>query len=599
MSETARPNAVPPSKVTVPKAVNSKLPTKWEWTGKDALAFFPEGYGPRDPQRDAINQISQAFGGGKKYAALEMPTGGGKSFICYSFADMLREKGGTHFLTIQKTLQDQYQRDFPAPKIEALKGRGNYPCTHPDALPGADAAHGVCSSQKKGILGECVTDEAESVALEMGVTPLQAAVGLALPPTCHKCPYWEQLQKCSDSGVTLFNFSSFLFQRRIGRFGKRALMIIDEAHNVEQQLMSFVSLELTEWTLSLVGVTIGKTIASKAQFVEWLRETDLLRLVDQKIRDAKEAGDDDEFAKEEGDALGELQMKIQNFLTYLDKTEWILETAAYQDRHGDDRRKIVARPLYAKDFAEDLLFKHADRILFMSATILDVGVWAANLGIKMEDLEHVQAPCDFPPENRPIHLEYAGNMGFKYFSAEQNKANPTKPKFVAKIKQILTRHQGQRGIIHCHSFELSKILQFEVADPRFLFQNDFKGDKNAMLAAHAKRADSVLVAPAMHEGYDLKDDLSRFQVLAKMPWPSMTDKVIKERMALDQNWYSWLCALKIVQSLGRSVRSKTDWAYSYIIDQGFEGFLSRNSSMIPRYVKDALQKYAPKEVRRI
>jgi Rad3-related DNA helicase len=40
----------------------------------------------------------------------------------------------------------------------------------------------------------------------------------------------------------------------------------------------------------------------------------------------------------------------------------------------------------------------------------------------------------------------------------------------------------------------------------------------------------------------------------------MTDKVIKERMNLDQKWYGWLTALKMVQSIGRSVRSKTDWA---------------------------------------
>lgn len=570
----------------------------WKWTTEQVLAHFPKGFTPRDPQKETIKQVVDAFAAGKRFAVIEMPTGGGKSFICYSFADCLREHGGTHFLTIQKTLQDQYQRDFPAPMIEALKGRSNYPCTHPDAGPDDDAAHGVCSRQKKGILADCLTPEADAY-VDGSASPVRAAVALELPPSCHKCPYWEQLQKCADSGVTLFNFSSFLFQRRIGRFDKRALMIIDEAHNVEAQLMAFVSLELTEWTLSLVNVKIGKTITSKAQFVEWLRETELCQKVDEAIKSAQKGVDDgDEFSKEEGDALTELQMKIQNFMSYLDKTEWILETVAYEDRNGDDRRKIVARPLYAKDFAQDLLFKNADRVLFMSATILDVNVWAENLGIKPGEIAHIQSPCDFPVENRPIHLEYAGNMGFKYFTSQQNPKDPTKPKFITKIQQIMRRHEGQRGIIHCHSFELSKILKYDVADPRFLFQDDFKGDKNKMLEAHAKRADSVMVAPAMHEGFDLKDDLSRFQVIAKVPWPSMMDKVVSERMNIDNRWYAWLTALKLVQSIGRSVRSKTDWAYTYILDQGFDGFLARNGQMVPRYIKDALQKYAPKQVRR-
>ena len=604
----ARPNAVPqgyhgPAKTPATKDINSKLTAPWNYSPEDVLGFFPKMFKPREQQIAAITQIAKAFASGKKYAVLEMPTGGGKSFICYSFADCLRDHGGTHFLTIQKTLQDQYQRDFPAPQIEALKGRSNYSCSHPAATKGMDAAHGVCTARNKGILIDCVdVDKAGWTDFDEDGNPrgiLRAAGQLELPSCAHRCPYWEQLQKCSDAGVTLFNFSSFLFQKRIGRFGKRALMIIDEGHNVEAELMKFVTVELSEWALSLVGVKITRTISSKEQFTEWLRETDLLRLVQEATKAAEETEDDPEgFAKEEADALRELQMKIENFMAYLEKTQWVLETVAYQDRHGDDRRKIVARPLYAKDFAEDLLFQHADRVLFMSATILDAQVWAANLGIKPEDLEHVQSPCDFPVENRPIHLEYAGNMGFKYFTPEQNPSNPTKPKFINKIKQIMARHKGQRGIIHCHSFELSKVLKYDVADPRFLFQDDFKGDKAQMLAAHAKREDSVIVAPAMHEGFDLKDDLSRFQVLAKVPWPSMTDKVIKERMNLDQKWYGWLTALKMVQSIGRSVRSKTDWAYTYIIDQGFDGFLARNSTMIPRYIKDAFQKYAPKEIRR-
>jgi hypothetical protein len=90
-------------------------------------------------------------------------------------------------------------------------------------------------------------------------------------------------------------------------------------------------------------------------------------------------------------------------MAFLEKTEWILEVVRYNDkRTGEERRKIVARPLYAKDFAEDLLFRHADRLCFMSATILDVGVWARNLGLSADEVELIRTPCDFPVENRII-----------------------------------------------------------------------------------------------------------------------------------------------------------------------------------------------------
>lgn len=561
----------------------------WQYCADEILAHFPDGFDPRPQQLIAISKISQAFTEGKRVVALEMPTGGGKSFICYAVAKTVAQDGKTHFLTIQKNLQDQYAKDFPSPMVELLKGRANYGCT----LGGENAAKAPCTDQKKGILPECIKggDQAEV---------RRAAVQLQLSPDDHYCPYWKQLQTCSGHAITLFNFSSFLFQQQIGRFGKRQLMIIDEAHNIESQLMNFVSMELTEWALSIIDVEIDREITSRDQLVEWLREKEVFGRIDKMLQEDNHSDLelDKDISQIESEALKELKGKIENFLRYLNKTDWVIDTIKYKTKWKEEARKIQARPLYAKDFAKDLLFSKADRILVMSATILDVDVWAENLGLTRNEIGHIETPCDFPVENRPIHLDYAGNCGRKYFTVEQNPKNPTKPKFIEKIKQILIRHQGQRGMIHCHSFELARVLRDEVRSDRFLFQDDFKGDKQAMLLAHSKRADSVMVAPAMHEGFDLKGDLSRFQVIAKIPWPSLGDKIIKERASRDNRWYGWQTALKLVQSIGRSVRSTSDWAYTYIVDSGFEGFFSRNGRQIPQYIKDAMRKYAPSKVRR-
>ncbi len=576
----------------------------WNHTAEEILGNFKKGYTPREQQKYAIGRISKAFSEGKRIVAVEMPTGGGKSLMAVAVADTLANEGGAYMITAQKALQEQYATEWPAPHMELLKGRANYRCTHPMADQNMDAAHGVCGQQKKGILVDCV-DEAYATERDEDGKPrglLRKAVALELPPCAHRCPYWQQLQKANDSKLTLFNFSSFLFQRRIGRFQKRALLIVDEAHNIESQLMNYVTLELTEWALSIINVRIGRPISSKEEFVGWLRDEDVARKIDQALEDCEGGSEDtpEDLSKEESDALKELQLKIQNFQSYLDKTEWVLETVAYKARRDEEARKIVARPLYAKTFANDLLFQHAERAIVMSATILDVRIWAENLGLSMDEVEHIVTPCEFAPENRPIHLEFAGNMSRKWFSPEMNPKNPTKPKFIAKVKQILARHEGQRGLIHCHSFELSNILRNEVASPRFLFQDQFDGDKKAMMEAHAKRPDSVIVAPAMAEGYDFKDDLARFQIIAKVPWPSLGDKLIKERAARDDHFYGWLTALKATQSYGRTCRSVTDWAFTYIVDQGWEFFYMKHSAMIPRWMKDAIKKYPPKpdELRR-
>jgi Rad3-related DNA helicase len=582
----------------------SKNVKSWDFTSAQLLAHFTPGKTPRPQQTYFLERAAAAYAAGKRVVVGELPTGAGKTDACKTIANALRSVGeSTFMLTSQKILQDQYATDYPAPDIETLKGRANYACTHEAAEPDQDAADGVCRRKSKGILGECVDEaEARPIAAAAQVSVLQAAVGLGLTPSCHRCPYWAQLQRVHDASISLFNFSSFLFQQRIGRFPKRALMIVDEAHNCESQLMNYVTLELSEWALSLVGVKITRDIRTKAEFLDWLAETDLVAEIARKIKavegdDADEKEGDDLNAAEL-DALKELDGKLANFMAFLEKTEWILEVVKYNDkRTGDERKKIVARPLYAKDFAQDLLFRHADRLCFMSATILDVDVWARNLGLSMDEVELVRTPCDFPVENRPIYKDYCGNFGFRYFTKEQNPKDPTEPKFVRKVAEILDRHEGQRGIIHCHSFSLSKILYNGVETDRFLFQDHFDS-KEAMLAEHARRTDSVIVAPAMHEGLDLKGDLSRFQVIAKMPWPNMQDRVIKQRMDRDQAWYSWLCALKIVQSYGRSVRSRDDWATTYLLDAGFESFLWKNARMLPDWFHEALRKGVPKEVRR-
>lgn len=545
------------------------------------LDFFPEGYDPRSQQKEAILKIADAFTAGARVVVLELPTGGGKSFITQTFARNVRAcKGATHFLTIQKILQDQYERDFPAPEIEILKGRNAYACNHPDGQ-GRDCSDAPCTDQKKGILQECIANSTK---------PLDV-VTFNADPVCVKCPYWHQLLKCAKSPITLFNFSSFLFQQRIGRFQVRELMIVDEAHNIEGQLMNFVELTLRQRDLDLVGVEINREFKTSAELASWVSEVNLLGKIQDKIEKLGSKGPTREGMEDiaadlshaEHEALQKLEMKVENFLRYLEVTEWIVEVET-RSYHGNEEKRIICRPLFASGFAHDLLFSKGRRVLAVSATILNKNVWVKNLGLDPKDVAFIQMGTDFPKRNRPIRLEYVGSMNFKHKSE-------TLPKLVRWIREtLLPRHKGERGIIHCHSFEILEAIRRGVRDPRLIFHERGQ-DKREVLRLHAKREDSVIVAPAFHEGVDLKDDLSRFQVLAKVPYPSTQDKVIKQRLARDNKWFGWITALKLVQSYGRSVRSKTDYAVTYIVDEGFKMFRARNPDLLPVWFKEALVKY--------
>ena len=114
-------------------------------------------------------------------------------------------------------------------------------------------------------------------------------------------------------------------------------------------------------------------------------------------------------------------------------------------------------------------------------------------------------------------------------------------------------------------------------------------NRDAVLEKHIKsKKDSVLLSPSMTEGIDLKGDLSKFQIVCKVPYPYLGDPIIKKRMNKNKGWYALQTAKSIVQSCGRSVRSKDDQAITYILDSDWHSFFRKNKGIFPDDFKKAL-----------
>jgi Rad3-related DNA helicase len=288
---------------------------------------------------------------------------------------------------------------------------------------------------------------------------------------------------------------------------------------------------------------------------------------------------------QETDQLKNLLSKIETLEQFADSCEWVVDiTEEFTTDSTERGQKLRVRPVFVSLFARSMIFSHADRTIAMSATILDPAIWARNLGLTGLKPAYVEAPCLFPVKNRPIFLDYGGNLSWKTFDSAI-------PGVLRKINEILTRHAGQRGIIHAHSERLARIIVDALKSPRFLSLDMYPTrDKNDLLADHAEREDSVIVASAFHEGIDLKDDLARFSIIAKTPWPGTGDPLVKARMAADGSFLPYQAALKTVQSSGRGVRHKEDFCSTYIVDSGFERLLSNAGGMFPKWFKEAFSR---------
>src|SRR5215469_6905301 len=89
-------------------------------------------------------------------------------------------------------------------------------------------------------------------------------------------------------------------------------------------------------------------------------------------------------------------------------------------------------------------------------------------------------------------------------------------------------------------------------------------------------------------GLDLKDDLSRFQIITKVPYPNKSDRWTDAKRNAHEQWYNWQTALRLVQGYGRSIRSKEDWAKTYVLDSAFGPLVRKNKNILPHWFTQAI-----------
>jgi len=279
------------------------------------------------------------------------------------------------------------------------------------------------------------------------------------------------------------------------------------------------------------------------------------------------------------DELTNLTKRMERYISNRERDKPMEYVFEYTDNGAVQR--VEFRPVMIGDFAERMLFPYGERVLMMSATILDKRLFCDSVGISESQVAYIEQPSNFPPEHRPIIKRYVGLMSYK-------KIDNTLPDLVKEIERILAKYPDRKGIIQTHSEKIAQYIQANIFNPRLTFNKDFSTPLD-MLEEHGRKHGSFIVASGLREGLDLRGELSKVQILCKVPYPSLGDKRVKRRMELDEEWYGYQTSLLFVQALGRSVRSKREKAVTFILDSGFGYFYKRYKKYIPKYVKEAIR----------
>lgn len=520
---------------------------------------------------------------------LDAPTGSGKSVIamCVAGALSFKKKRG-YILASDLSLQNQYENDIGRFDMEwgSVKGVDNYMCD---------------MNFEKFSVGDCKIKN-------MQMRDIQNL------PCFETCGYYSNRNKASKSKVSLLNYSYWLIQRNYVAprmteplFDERDFIVCDEAHKITEIVQNHFSPTITEKTRPKLEEL--RTFLSDAFQLKINVDPTNLRIVTKNL-----------YSEENQERIftlvSEFEVYLREFVKAANKAKDII-AKDFKDREPP---RNILRGMSVCDWVKDIHCKFEDYVgiindtgissmvknpglhniafncideshlmqkyfheqskftLMMTATMGSAEKFIKNIdgGELGKDTKHIRLQSTFNFNASPIYLYTKRRMSYKH-------KEETFPWLIETIEKVLDNHQDQCGIIHSGSYDIAnrihsslskenqrRVLMYKDSEEKKIMLNNFNDSKNY-----------VLIGPSLLEGLDLKDDESRFQVFAKVPFPSLADRYVKAKMDVSREWYDWKSIVAILQGIGRSIRNDEDWAVTYFLDGCLGDLINRNRDSFP------------------
>ena len=455
------------------------------------------------------------------------------------------------------------------------------------------------------------------------------------PRQWNPCYYFDQLFQALRASHSIFNYSIFLsLLSNKNMMQQRELLVLDEAHLLETEIVKFRGLSISKkrWRRYIHDFKMidhGYDMNGWLEFLINLERTILVligyeSLAHSLVKERKEKYGYDSEKKSttrnkrivsaselfEDDASLELNIRTENgknldvdkellidIVQDIDKltrtinnilsnpNNWIVSEV---HKENYDITRVDLKPLDPSKYIKAVVEK-CPKTLIMSATILNEKTFERNLGLSSEDnsTKFIQIQSDFPIENRPIFP-----LSVEYLNFSNLQQMDVKAKISRAIDNIMHIHSNDKGIIHTSSYEQLNFIKDNLSktNSRRLILTDPEIERDEVIREHSEsKKPTVLISPSLHTGLDLKDNLSRFQIITKVPYPNISDKWTSEKRKINEEWYYWQTALRLVQAYGRSIRSKDDWAKTYVLDSAFNYFIKVNKNILPKWFLSAIR----------
>lgn len=539
-------------------------------------------YKPRKEQRETIDFIDNQYKNDplSRFFLLNLPTGIGKSYLAFMIVDWYRknvDKGAkVDMVTNSKLLQNQYVESYES--ISDLRGKENYSCKQ------------------------------YSCSCAQG-----AEFNRLNKTTCEYCPHREARESYISGGVSLSNFYLYilyaLYNPKILENRGARVLIVDECHELSEVMSDFISIKITETFIKKYKFAQEKRLLSDlkniiniidyTEFLRYLLEeihltvTSMENSLGSKPRNATSDKRDLKISKLTNYVNSDIKVMqmvtdLNQYITKIDiflkeyksnPNNWVLESS-YNEK--TKQKESSLEPIWADEYLDKYIFSQYDMVFMMSGTILDKSLFCQINGIDVNKTVYYSIDSPFLPKNRPIIYMPLGKMSY-------SQKEETFKTYVIYIKKILEKYKNKKGIIHTNSFELSNWIQNKIKDPRLVFHDS--SNKDEVLKKHMESdIPTVIVSPSMNVGVSFDNDYARFQVVAKVPYPSLASQKNKLRMKNNPDWYAWKTCTDLIQTFGRIIRSNLDYGDTIIIDSSFSDVIRHSSHYIPEWIQQTIKK---------
>lgn len=522
---------------------------------------------------DQLQAIDKIVFNPRRFTALGMPTGSGKSVTGMGAALLHPKVKRAVYLTGTKGLQDQLT-EFKELGVVDVRGSKNYPC--PVVEPGGSLARYRHGRYTVGCdEGPC----------HSGVW-CPKAPDRKLPHLRPDCPYYGAVWDARGAQIVSTNYAMWFAQNEYAEgLGPVDLLILDEAHDSDKELENFLTIEISSDDAKYCKSKFPKGFTLQ-QWKEWAQHI-VRAILLPKLQDLEQMPPADaEGVRERRKVKGLLDTMER--LAAIEPLKWAVE---------EDGSSGKFCPIRVAGYAEQYLFRHIPHVVLMSATLAHKTM--ADLGIARDEYSFWEAPSRFPLDHRPvISLETTPPVRVNARMSDEDKFF-----WLRRIDRLIeTRSEiGWKGLIHTVSYERMRDLYRRSEFKHLMVIYDPKGQVHGERVFHSlfkaidffKSASEpyVLVSPSIVTGYDFPHDDCRYQIIAKVPIPDMRGAIMAARKEIDKDYLGYVAMQKLVQACGRPVRGPEDWAETFIVDDVFSDYFYRvNRKHAPRWFQDAVER---------